>query len=93
MDKSTLMTRSGIAVLVLGTGPLVAYCIFGPKDGNPIGLGLLFVATVPFALGLLMAGRAGRFFGSLGREARTPEQSLARPRSRPRPPRSGDDWP
>ncbi|ROQ20082.1 hypothetical protein EDC38_0676 [Marinimicrobium koreense] len=39
--------------------PLIAYVIFGPSDGNPIGLGLLFaggamVAHVGFFVGLLM---------------------------------------
>lgn len=29
--------------------PLSLYIAFGPKDGNPIGLGLLAVAGVPIA--------------------------------------------
>ena len=38
------------AVLALaGYMPLQLYIWFGPRDGNPIGLGLLAVATLPFA--------------------------------------------
>jgi hypothetical protein len=29
--------------------PLLLYVWFGPKDGNPIGLGLLAFVTPPFA--------------------------------------------
>jgi hypothetical protein len=29
--------------------PLLLYVWFGPKDGNPIGLGLLAFVTLPFA--------------------------------------------
>lgn len=47
-----------MAPAVLGTIPLLLYIIFGPADGNPIGLGLLFVAGIAigflgFMLGLL----------------------------------------
>lgn len=47
-------------VVVFATSlPLIAYVIFGPSDGNPVGLGLLFaggamVAHVGFFVGLLM---------------------------------------
>jgi hypothetical protein len=35
--------------------PLLAYIAFGPKDGNPIGLGLLAVFAVPIAtIGVLV---------------------------------------
>jgi hypothetical protein len=44
----------GIAVLVLGTGPLLLYILLGPADGNPIGLGLLAVVAVP--IGSILAG-------------------------------------
>jgi hypothetical protein len=40
----------GSVVLALaGYMPLQLYIWFGPKDGNPIGLGLLAFATLPFA--------------------------------------------
>lgn len=41
---------------VAGTAPLLLYIAFGPKHGNPIGLGLLAVATVPFAGAFLVVG-------------------------------------
>jgi hypothetical protein len=35
--------------------PLLAYVALGPEDGNPIGLGLLAVVTVPIAtIGVLV---------------------------------------
>lgn len=40
----------GAAILSLGSGPLLLYCVFGPADGNPIGLGLLFFFTAPVGL-------------------------------------------
>lgn len=41
---------------VLGVSPLLLYIAFGPKDGNPIGLGLLAVAAVPIAAIGMLAG-------------------------------------
>jgi hypothetical protein len=63
VSKSTLLIRSGAAVLVLGSGPLLLYCIFGPRDGNPIGLGLLFAASFPVAMLLMAAGGLGKALG------------------------------
>lgn len=31
----------------VGTAPLLLYVLFGPKNGNPIGLGLLAVVAIP----------------------------------------------
>lgn len=42
----------GLGVAVLGYLPLQLYIVFGPRDGNPIGLGLL--AVLGFGLGLLL---------------------------------------
>jgi hypothetical protein len=39
-----------VAVGIAGTLPLALYVALGPKDGNPIGLGLLFVVAVPVAI-------------------------------------------
>jgi hypothetical protein len=39
-----------VAVGIVGTLPLALYVAFGPKDGNPIGLGLLFIVSVPAAI-------------------------------------------
>ncbi len=38
-----------VALGFAGVSPLLLYVAFGPADGNPIGLGLLAVATVPIA--------------------------------------------
>ena len=59
--KGALMAGSrmllvGVAVLALGVGPLLLYILFGPADGNPIGLGLLAVVAVPVGLGLAAFG-------------------------------------
>lgn len=38
-----------------GMLPLLLYTVFGPADGNPIGLGLLAVAVVPITgMGILI---------------------------------------
>lgn len=38
-----------LALGAIGFLPLQLYIWFGPKDGNPIGLGLLAVVMVPLA--------------------------------------------
>jgi hypothetical protein len=49
------ITAVSAALAVVGVAPLLLYIAFGPKNGNPIGLGLLAVATLPFAaMGLLV---------------------------------------
>lgn len=35
-----------LALGILGASPLLLYIAFGPRDGNPIGLGLLAVAAI-----------------------------------------------
>jgi hypothetical protein len=57
----------GVAVAVVGSVPLILYVIVGPRDGNPVGLGLLMglswlvgaVLTVWGVIGLVVA----RFVG------------------------------
>ena len=39
-----------VLIGLAGFMPLQLYIWFGPKDGNPIGLGLLAFATLPFAV-------------------------------------------
>lgn len=64
--EARLMTRwpasrfliAGVVIAVVGYLPLQLYIVFGPRDGNPIGLGLLAIASVPaglvvFAIGLI----------------------------------------
>ena len=43
------MIRGSMLLAAAGISPLVLYALVGPADGNPIGLGLLAVATVPIA--------------------------------------------
>jgi hypothetical protein len=49
------IVAASLALGLLGVLPLLAYIAFGPKDGNPIGLGLLAVLAVPLAtIGVLV---------------------------------------
>ena len=43
----------GLLILAAGVIPLLLYVAFGPKDGNPIGLGLLFIVATTILLKLL----------------------------------------
>jgi hypothetical protein len=38
-----------LAAGAIGITPLVLYIMLGPKDGNPIGLGLLAMLAIPVA--------------------------------------------
>ncbi len=40
---------TSLAAGAIGVGPLLLYALLGPKDGNPIGLGLLAMLAVPVA--------------------------------------------
>jgi len=46
----------GLAVIVLSLAPLLLYVVFGPKDGNPIGLGLLMVFGIPVGVAISVVG-------------------------------------
>jgi hypothetical protein len=48
----------GVAVAVASVAPLLLYVVFGPKDGNPIGLGLLFFFGTPVGVVLTLVGLA-----------------------------------
>ena len=50
--------KAGVAMMAVGFLPILLYAMFGPADGNPIGLGLLMAVLVPvgfllFGIGLL----------------------------------------
>ena len=45
--KARFWLFAAIATAALGMTPLWLYSLFGPKNGNPIGLGLIMVATTP----------------------------------------------
>ena len=55
--EETLLRRwSGLKIVIWSVGlgaagvlPLLLYVAFGPAKGNPVGLGLLAVVTVPVA--------------------------------------------
>lgn len=64
IEEAILRRWSGLRLMAMsaalgaaGVLPLLLYVAFGPKDGNPIGLGLLAVAAVPVA-GVGMAAGA-----------------------------------
>ncbi len=40
---------TSLAAGAIGIAPLLLYALLGPKDGNPIGLGLLAMLAVPVA--------------------------------------------
>jgi hypothetical protein len=62
--KDTVLRRwPGLKIMAVsaafglgGILPLLLYMAFGPADGNPIGLGLLAVVTVPVGVLGLAAG-------------------------------------
>jgi hypothetical protein len=56
IEESLLRRAPGSRILawsaaagLAGVAPLLLYIVFGPPKGNPIGLGLLAVVTVPVA--------------------------------------------
>jgi hypothetical protein len=48
----------GVVVAAASLAPLLLYVVFGPKDGNPIGLGLLFFFGTPVGVILTLVGLA-----------------------------------
>jgi hypothetical protein len=54
--KLSKLSWAGAIVAGLSLAPLVLYVIFGPKDGNPIGLGLLMFFGVPVGVLLFVVG-------------------------------------
>ena len=59
MKTYAKLLRAGIATPVAGTIPLLLYVLFGPANGNPIGLGLLAWASWLLGAVLLLTGFAG----------------------------------
>jgi hypothetical protein len=65
VEEVLLRRWSGARILLVslaaggaGVLPLLLYVRFGPRDGNPIGLGLLAVVMVPFAAAGALVGLA-----------------------------------
>ncbi|MEO5566112.1 MAG: hypothetical protein ABIR05_05585 [Luteimonas sp.] len=50
----TTFVKSGLLLMAIGAGPILLYSLFGPADGNPVGLGMLMVVLVP--VGFLLFG-------------------------------------
>ena len=46
----------GLILMIGSVAPLLLYIIFGPKDGNPIGLGLLMFFGFPTGLIVFIVG-------------------------------------
>ena len=53
---------------VAGVAPLMLYIAFGPRDGNPIGLGLLAVFAVPVSGVGILAGLIKLLVELLGKQ-------------------------
>lgn len=47
---------AGAVIAAIGYLPLEMYILFGPRDGNPIGLGLLFITAAPLGLMIFVIG-------------------------------------
>jgi len=47
---------AGLVIAAAGYLPLQLYIVFGPRDGNPIGLGLLAVIAIPLGLAVCAVG-------------------------------------
>lgn len=47
---------TGIITAATGVLPLLAYILLGPKDGNPIGLGLMFISLTPIGIIISLVG-------------------------------------
>jgi hypothetical protein len=64
------MRRVKIGAMIIGAGtvPLLIYVLIGPKDGNPIGLGLLmwlsWLVGGALAAAGLIGGAIARFRGN-----------------------------
>lgn len=48
--------KLGLVILAVGYIPIQLYILFGPRDGNPIGLGLMFVVCLFAGLGVIVFG-------------------------------------
>jgi dipeptide/tripeptide permease len=48
------LVKLGALLMAIGILPIALYSLFGPADGNPVGLGLVMVVLVP--IGFLLVG-------------------------------------
>ena len=54
--KPSFFLKCGSLTFLIGYSPLGIYSIFGPADGNPIGLGLLAMLATPIGCTLIIIG-------------------------------------
>ena len=54
--KPSFFLKCGSLTLLIGYLPIGIYSIFGPADGNPIGLGLLVMVSTPIGCTLIIIG-------------------------------------
>jgi hypothetical protein len=52
-----------LVLMALCTAPIMLYAMFGPADGNPVGLGMLMVFGTLGAALMLLVGLALWFIG------------------------------
>ena len=55
----TKRLKIGGVIFFVGTAPLLLYVMFGPKDGNPVGLGILMWLSWLVGGALLIWGFGG----------------------------------
>jgi hypothetical protein len=68
--KGLRIIAFSLSVGLAGMLPLLAYTAFGPRDGNPIGLGLLAASAVAIATVGVLAGMVSVFAQVLARASR-----------------------
>jgi len=56
MKRLNKLAQAGAWVMLAAVAPLLLYVVFGPRDGNPIGLGLLFFFGFPVGLVIFIVG-------------------------------------
>ena len=49
-SRGMKILRASLLLGAAGIAPLMLYILLGPKDGNPIGLGLLAVVAAPASI-------------------------------------------
>ncbi|HAZ12913.1 MAG: hypothetical protein A2X86_08990 [Bdellovibrionales bacterium GWA2_49_15] len=54
--KISKLVWIGAGIFILGFLPIILYSLFGPKDGNPIGLGLLSMISAPIGFLVFLIG-------------------------------------
>jgi hypothetical protein len=62
-------------LMALCVAPIMLYAVFGPEDGNPIGLGLFMAFGTPVFGGAILIGAIIWVVGSVrGKRDRSPEK-------------------